>query len=265
MALASLRHVAGSKGFSVDLGTLPQWLSGGVAVLLLAGAIWILCKHGHRATISISARVCDSILTTTVHLKCDGRWQVRPFRPLPCPHALEHGCLTPEDIEKAKRKPLHEQAWPATVRDPMFHESHASVVPRRRPRVWVSSPRFANLTVRGRRQKVWLCPNQKVPAVRVYEARRTAGPEVAADDWSESLSESLLFVRKSALFGHNLEYEETLTFDHAFMVDSDPDVLAWRATVEVWIKKWNWFLHPVDADSWLFQSTVIIPNRNGSS
>jgi hypothetical protein len=83
--------------------------------------------------------------------------------------------------------------------------------------------------------------------------------EKASGAWAETL----LYHRKNVFFGHNLESDEKLVFDHGFLVNGeDIGVVGWRATVEIWIRRWNWFMQPVRRDSWVFASTVIVPNPN---
>ena len=115
----------------------------------------------------------------------------------------------------------------------------------------------------------WKCANQKVPRLTVAELRSPIGSE-ANEETSRILDEQTYLGawserpyahRKDIFFGHGLVADESIVFDHGFIVDDhDNDVLGWRITAEMWLKRWNWWSQPVETDAWTFASTTIVNN-----
>ncbi len=250
-------------------------LSGVAAGLAVLGASWILVRHGRRASISMSGRLKGQLLTATITVHCDGRWRIEPIEAIICPASREHGCGTPDNVKERERKLIDiDFAWfspPQSAPAPFETRVPDTGRPlnKHRPSGWFARPRFRHLSYRRYRLAEWKCANQKVPRLTVAELRFLVGSQ-SSDNTSPALDEqsylgewreTSYFHRKDVLFGHCLVPDESLTFDHGFIInDQDPTVIGWRVTLEMWVKRWNWWMQPVATDAWTFASTTIVTN-----
>jgi hypothetical protein len=228
---------------AIQWGNFPQWISAGVAVVVLLGAATILIHSGRRTDFEVQASAVEaadgqSLLDVRLKLKPVGAWRVMPYWPVEC-ECTENMTLEPGSELKT-------EAW--TQPEPCAKAIHWDRLKTRDPRLPTLRKKGGGMT---RRRNKWGCPNRRVPRIDVYEIRSDS-----KNPGSHFLREQQRHVATimNPIRGQFAEPHEQLNVTHTVPVDrSDDGVLGWRIVASIWVPMESWFLRPTWSDSWLWE------------
>jgi hypothetical protein len=227
----------------ITYGNVAQWVSAGVAVVVVLAAIKLL-MHGRRTNISVDAEPFEvggtHVLDVSITLSPVGSFRVTPYWAAPC-------VACPVEIPNE----MFYESWTTSKR--CGAENRATDFSERDFHVFAKFRRKRKGMTNRRRK--WGCTNRKVPTIEVREVRIAD-----AESGERSVTDRAVRYVFNAFDSEFSEPQERLERTHAIVIPPpEQDVIGWRVQLQVCIpREWWSFKRPND-DSWSWTVDSFVP------